>query len=379
MVELPTEVLETQERRPASTARLTVISGVGGKLPACFLVEYDGIRLLLDLGEGPEPGVRPDLGRINGPVDAILLSHAHEDHANALDWRDRIGNPPVFATQGTWDLLPCDLVPGEDRQLLPDRGTFQIGSIPITTGRSGHAPGGIWVHLALGGGLLYTGDYTTESHFYPFDAPPPAKTLIVDASYGDYDLGIDDAIDEIARRAKSGVVLPVPEGGRGPEMAVRLMERGLSKPFLDAPLRDQAERAMAGQDTTVAVTARNRLHAVYGTGFPAKPDPTGITICTDSNAVTGLSAQLLAQWGDDAPFVFTGHVPPGTPAAAFLAEGRATWLRWNVHPRRSDVVALAHETSAEQILLAFVEPCKTQGLQHDLAPRRILWGKVIDL
>ena len=40
-------------------ASLTVISGVGGKLPAAFLVEMEGYRLLWDLGAGPQPGVRP--------------------------------------------------------------------------------------------------------------------------------------------------------------------------------------------------------------------------------------------------------------------------------------------------------------------------------
>ena len=35
-------------------ASLTVISGVGGKLPAAFLLEIEGYRLLWDLGAGPE-------------------------------------------------------------------------------------------------------------------------------------------------------------------------------------------------------------------------------------------------------------------------------------------------------------------------------------
>ncbi len=38
-------------------ASLTVVSGVGGKLPAAFLLEIQGYRLLWDLGAGPEPGV----------------------------------------------------------------------------------------------------------------------------------------------------------------------------------------------------------------------------------------------------------------------------------------------------------------------------------
>ena len=69
-------------------ASLTVISGVGGKLPAAFLLEIEGYRLLWDLGAGPEPGVRPAVDAI-GQVDALCLTHSHVDHAASLDsWAD---------------------------------------------------------------------------------------------------------------------------------------------------------------------------------------------------------------------------------------------------------------------------------------------------
>ena len=69
-------------------ASLTVISGVGGKLPAAFLLEIEGYRLLWDLGAGPEPGVRPAIAAI-GQVDALCLTHSHVDHEEAIDsWAD---------------------------------------------------------------------------------------------------------------------------------------------------------------------------------------------------------------------------------------------------------------------------------------------------
>ncbi|WP_281262074.1 hypothetical protein [Azospirillum thermophilum] len=40
-------------------ARLTAVSGVGAKGPACFLVEAAGRRLLLDLGRGRTPACCP--------------------------------------------------------------------------------------------------------------------------------------------------------------------------------------------------------------------------------------------------------------------------------------------------------------------------------
>ena len=40
---------------------LRLISGVGAKGPACFVVETGGKRIMLDLGEGPPPGFLPDV------------------------------------------------------------------------------------------------------------------------------------------------------------------------------------------------------------------------------------------------------------------------------------------------------------------------------
>ena len=73
-------------------ARLIAVSGLGPKEPAAFVVEAAGRRLLLDCGEGPEPGRLPDFDRI-GHVDAVVLSHGHNDHAGALRLLDRIGQP----------------------------------------------------------------------------------------------------------------------------------------------------------------------------------------------------------------------------------------------------------------------------------------------
>ena len=87
-------------------ARLIAVSGLGPKEPAAFVVETNGQRLLLDCGEGPEPGRLPDVDAI-GRIDAIILSHGHNDHAGALRLRDRIGSPPVYATEPVIMRLPA--------------------------------------------------------------------------------------------------------------------------------------------------------------------------------------------------------------------------------------------------------------------------------
>src|SRR6516165_5032660 len=84
---------------------LRLVSGVGKKGPACFLVEAGGKRLMLDLGEGPPPGCLPQLDDI-GPVDALIISHGHRDHVGGLALLPKLGNPPIYATEIVAAALP---------------------------------------------------------------------------------------------------------------------------------------------------------------------------------------------------------------------------------------------------------------------------------
>src|SRR5215470_9510807 len=107
---------------------LDAASGLGAKEPAAFVVEADGRRLLLDCGEGPEPGRLPDFDAI-GRVDAVVLSHSHKDHVGALRFRDRIGNPQVFATAPV--LARLKDVAGHE---VPICGTADVLGVRIETG-----------------------------------------------------------------------------------------------------------------------------------------------------------------------------------------------------------------------------------------------------
>lgn len=360
------------------TPRLRIVSGVAGKLPACFLVETGTARILLDLGEGPEPGVRPDTTRLDS-VDAIVVSHAHEDHAAALDVAPQLGNPLIYATPGTWSFIKDCPVPTDRRRLLPIQGTTEIAGAKVTTGRSGHAPGGVWLHFALGDGFLYTGDWSAESRVYPFDAPPKVKTVALDASYGDRDESLDQQIDALSKLIGNGAVLPIPIGGRGPEMALRLVERGFPLPHLCPEVRRQAEQIASGADDSASTAARDALAKLLARGLPTSPDPKGITICGDSNAEGGLAAELFAKWLGTTPFIFTGHIPKKTPAHSALAEGKVTWQRWNTHPRSSDVVKLVKDLGAQQVIAAFTDRANIVDLPGQLAPAKILWDRDIAL
>lgn len=331
-------------------ARLTVISGLNRKSAAIFLVEAHDRRILLDFGDGLEPGEHPDLSGL-GTIDAVILSHAHTDHAGSLARLGEIGHPPVFATGRTLGFLSGQCGLRQARE-IPERGSFNLGGLALSTGRCGHAPGGIWVHLKTGnGGFIYSGDISLESQGMPFDPFPQARTLLIDASYGDRDQSLKDQIGAIAAKAEGGAVLCCPAAGRGTDMALAMAARGF----------DVHVSAVIG-DEIAAATGR-RFPVVDGSS--ARPDQ--VIIATESNAEAGLSAQLLARGGFR--FIFSSHVPEGTPAAALIKRGEAVWLPWNVHPRKRDIIALADQCRAGQVLPAFVDMNAAPDLARALGPR----------
>src|ERR1700685_589538 len=117
-------------------ALLRLLPGGGAKGPACFLLEAAGLRLMLDLGEGPPPGLFPKVDDI-GPIDALLLSHGHRADVGGLSLFPKLGNPPVYATEIVLRALPK----GISGQPLPVRGRGDVRGIVVETGRTGRAPG----------------------------------------------------------------------------------------------------------------------------------------------------------------------------------------------------------------------------------------------
>jgi ribonuclease BN (tRNA processing enzyme) len=156
---------------------LTVVgcsgSGPGPKSPAsCYLVEHDGFRLLLDLGNG-------SFGPLQGladpeTVDAVFLSHLPADHcldvAPFVVWHRYSGRAsgrriPLFAPAGAETRLA--LAYDGDGAALTDvfdfavvtPGSFTIGPFAVETARTAHPVECHAVRLTAGGrSLVYTGD-----------------------------------------------------------------------------------------------------------------------------------------------------------------------------------------------------------------------------
>ncbi|MGE5522872.1 MAG: MBL fold metallo-hydrolase [Rhodospirillaceae bacterium] len=372
---------DTRFRREAGVAHgvatVRAISGAGGKGPACFLVETAEARVLFDLGYGPQPGRWPDVSGL-GHVDAIVLSHGHNDHAGGLQLAAQLGRPPVHATGAVVATLKTDLATRE----LPVRGTTTVCGITIRTGRNGHAPGGVWLHADIGGGLLYTGDYSVESLIYEHDAPPEAGTVILDASYGIYDEPLASCIATLARVVDApATLLPVPVMGRGPDIAYYLAGERAELPRLGKDLRAALHTMAAAPEANgVRLAAVHTLKRI-ATEAPAIDDPTGIILAGAADGSSGEAAAVIARWGNAGrgAIVFTGYLPPGTPAQQLTDSGRARYMRWNVHPRLRDNVALVRATGARTVLPAFGDRKHRAAWQQAFAPARIAIEETVAL
>ncbi len=105
----PAPVVVVRER----TLRVTPLGGgteIGG---SAILVEAGGTRVLVDAGIRPQGGTNAELAppqiaaALDGPLDAIVVTHAHNDHGGYIPalLAQRPG-VPVLASPGTAALLP---------------------------------------------------------------------------------------------------------------------------------------------------------------------------------------------------------------------------------------------------------------------------------
>jgi Cft2 family RNA processing exonuclease len=355
-------------------ATLRIISGVGSKGPACFLLEVQGKRLMLDLGYGPQPGLWPNVDGV-GRVDALVLTHSHKDHIGGLELLPKIGNPPIFATEVTGKKLP----EGTRFNPLPLGIRSKILGIDVETGRNGHAPGGVWLRFHSGTGFLYTGDYSTESALYAYDPPPKSRTVLLDCSYGEDDMSLAERQEALAPHLAANVLLPAPADGRGPDISLHLHRQG-------KPIRfDDATRAAVRDLTGVARGyLRSGVEAEVAqlaeTALPPG-DPAGATFATPATGDSGAAAELFAKWENkpEPAIVFTGYIPPGTPADRLVKSGRAKFLRWNVHPRLSDNIALVRSTGVAIVIPAFCDRKVLPALQAALKPANVTMDVRISL
>jgi ribonuclease BN (tRNA processing enzyme) len=157
--------------------KLTVI-GCSGSGPgpdsaaSSYLVEQDGFRLLVDLGNGAFGPLQRILDP--GDIDAIFVSHMHADHcldiAPFVVWhrysaREKRPRVPLYAPVGADRRLA--MAYDDEGDPLTDvfdfvfvgPGDFALGPFEVRTARTAHPVECYAIRLEAGGrALVYTGD-----------------------------------------------------------------------------------------------------------------------------------------------------------------------------------------------------------------------------
>jgi ribonuclease BN (tRNA processing enzyme) len=157
--------------------RLTVV-GCAGSAPgpasaaSCYLVEHDGFRLLLDLGNGAFGALQALADPAT--IDALFLSHLHADHcldvAPFVVWHRYSGRAPsrhlpLYAPVAAERRLA--LAYDDDGEPLTDvfdfvpvgAGRLELGPFAAELARTAHPVECYAIRLTAGGrSLVYTGD-----------------------------------------------------------------------------------------------------------------------------------------------------------------------------------------------------------------------------
>lgn len=382
--------------------RLHLYGGFGEKGRTCLGVESGGYRLLLDAGvkvsaRGEHdyyPSI-PDAAL--KAIDAILITHGHEDHVAALGWligrgfAGRIFMTPETRYEAEMSLagyaLPEHLTllrSAAVEQLPVGADALRLGPLRISTGRSGHVAGGVWCRIDDGRVTVdYCGDMVPASPVFAMDPVPRCHAIVIDASYGDDDVHAQARAAEVAAwiaARPQGCVLPTPLYGRSAELLAIVP----GPVALAAGMRDALRAQIDGKRWLVdgiAHTLEEHLRAAVDWGEGAAL-PRAALLCHDAMGISGPSRDILVQaaargW----PTLFTGHLPGNSPGERMVEEESAAWIRLPTHPTRTENLAIAATSDAKMVLGHSCDETQLSRLKQHLPRLRddLATGDCVDL
>jgi len=336
--------------------RLKLYGGFGGK-GVCVGLESARTRLVIDIGINTSAIGRDYYPAITAEglrrADALIVTHAHEDHVGGLGWclaqgfAGRILMTPETRADTDACLAsyaePADRVRARDAAIATFAAgeTLTIGDLTVRTGRNGHAVGGVWCAVeGEGHRVLHCGDIVPASAVFAYDTPPQSDVVLFDASYGHDDVPAAERAAAVVAwvAAHPQCLLPTPLAGRSLELTA-ILDRPLA---IAAGMREGLAAQIADErwlwPGVKEKLARKLADAEdwRGPGWPDRP-----LLAHDGMGLAGPSAEFLARASDDGhPVLLTGHLPAGSPADVMLAAGRAEWRRLPTHPTLGENIAL---------------------------------------
>ncbi len=370
---------------------ISALGGSGEDSRNCFLVRWDDGSILLDCGVRREIAavevVYPLLTEeIAKNLNAVFLSHAHEDHTAALPYLYHLGyGEKVYATEETISLTPGFLRKWHDyaqanKGIIPfdeediNKVHFEkITDAPfylISRGRSGHMLGSQWYLFSIAGKrILYTGDITFDGLLMAADELPECDILIIDCAYASKFINQKNSYEKLAEIALNtlsnggNLLLPVPANGRGIDMYLYLKKQGLNILVDAAVIRNTVDLRRQTEWVKESDLWSDCEDVVTVTGKePVRPEVPSVIIVPDGMMTTAKAQGYYELLRNDSKsrIVITGHSARGTLADSIQIEdyrkennilAGVEKLTIKVHPDEDDVVDLVRKTKPEKVML----------------------------
>jgi len=380
------------------------LGGSGEDARNCFYVTSGEKRFLLDCGVLREISsverVYPLITReIALSIDAVFLSHAHEDHSAALPYLYELGyRGPVFCSSETIPLaksfmgkwisyveekggtLPFDENNIDLLDFHPlEPGDHAVSGVRVLTGRSAHMLGSLWYHFDFTGTtLLYTGDICFDSLLLKADEMPRCDILVTDAAYAartldqghQYESLLVSVVETIG--GNGTVLLPVPANGRGIDLFLYLLERKVPLMVEKSILKN-----FSVLKDKVEWISTSPLWKAQGSFIEVEDGSDGnlngcAVLCPDGMMTSSVSGRYFEKIKNDSrnKVIISGHVAVGTLGKMILDPGyrrkeaiklEVESLTIKVHPDQNDIKNLIEKVKPSAVMLfhAKTEDCRS--------------------
>jgi inactivated superfamily I helicase len=158
------------------------------------------------------------------------------------------------------------------------------------------------------------------------------------------------------------------------------MRHGVDEIHIDDAMRTTLRRLADSDEVSLRAGLRNEIARLVQIVKPID-GARGVMLAAAADGASGATAELLAEFEGtpEVTILFTGYVNPNTPAERLTKNGRAQTMRWNVHPRLSDVVELATRVHAQTVIPTFCDRAQLAALAHALAPARVTMDGPVEI
>ncbi|OJE46869.1 MBL fold metallo-hydrolase [Bacillus luti] len=400
--------------------RVEVWGGAGEYGRSCYFVKNKETKILFDCGINRSyEDSYPTIVREAVPfLDAVFLSHIHEDHTMGVPLLAKYGyKKTIWTTRYTKEQLPVyfekwrsyNLTKGwklpYNEQNINDLNYVCIDEISnpnewiqITPtlrfqwGYSGHVLGAVWFLVDMCNTyVFYSGDYSAESNILRANLPEKLhhdiKIAIVDAAYHTDDVSQNERIDELCAEVervakhKGIVLLPLPPLGRAQDIVLYLYKKYKELPIIvDQEILDGFEEMFVYKEWIknseefewmIENLKRNIIVMDYDM---CMQNSYGIVVMSDANMQmerTQLYYEQLRHEKRNA-IIFTGHIAKGSFAEKVMKERvnrecRVEQVPYKVHQSISDVKEMLHALLPEHTVLVHALKEDTDRLQKKLS------------